>query len=136
MEFKEGGTLFGRFLEGNLKLGRLLLIGRFKKKKRGRKKKGEFSFWETNLGLEGLSYKMGEQKNERREDFSLRKLEVRIGGEGGDSGKKVEKCTRAEEGDCSQGPARYASCYFLLLFWYFRLHSLEILWLFSGSCSR
>ena len=71
-----------------MKLGGLLLIGRFKKKKRGRKKKGEFSFWETNLGLEGLSYKRGEQKNERRGDFSLRKLEVRIGGEGGDSGKR------------------------------------------------
>ena len=63
-----------------MKLGGLLLIGRFKKKKRRRKERGEFSFWETNLGLEGLSYKMGEQKNERRGDFSLRKLEVRIGG--------------------------------------------------------
>ena len=38
LEFKESGTLHGRFLEGNLKLGRLLLIERFKK--REEKKKG------------------------------------------------------------------------------------------------
>ena len=40
----------------NLKLGRLLLIGRFKKKKKKKKRKeiGEFFFLETNLGLEGL----------------------------------------------------------------------------------
>ena len=36
-----------------MKLGRLLLIGRFKKRKRRRKEIGEFSFWERNLGLEG-----------------------------------------------------------------------------------
>ena len=36
-----------------------------KKKKRRRKERGEFSFWETNLGLEGLSYKMGERRNEK-----------------------------------------------------------------------
>ena len=36
-----------------------------KKKKRRRKEGGEFSFWETNLGLEGLSYKMGERRNEK-----------------------------------------------------------------------
>ena len=36
-----------------MKLGRLLLSGRFKKRKRRRKEIGEFSFWERNLGLEG-----------------------------------------------------------------------------------
>ena len=40
-------------MEGKLKLGRLLLIGRFKKRKRRRKEIGEFSFWERNLGFEG-----------------------------------------------------------------------------------
>ena len=30
--------------------------------------------------------------------------------------EKVERCTRAEEGDCSQGSARYASCYFYYYF--------------------
>ena len=71
-----------------------------------------------------------------KKTFSTLSVEEGTRAEGGDSGKKVEKCTRAEEGDCSQGSARYASCYFFfLLFWYSRLHSLEILWLFSGSCS-
>ena len=33
-----------------------------------------------------------------------------------DSGKKVERCTRAEEGDCSQGSARYASCFLFIYY--------------------
>ena len=36
-----------------MKLGRLLLIGRFKKRKRRRKEIREFSFLKTNLGIEG-----------------------------------------------------------------------------------
>ena len=40
-------------MEGNLKLGRLLLIGRFKKKQKRRKEIDEFSFLEKKLGLEG-----------------------------------------------------------------------------------
>ena len=46
LEFKESGTLHGRFLEGNLKLGRLLLNEEIEKKekKKMRKEIGEFSF--------------------------------------------------------------------------------------------
>ena len=51
-----------------------------------------------------------------KKTFSTLSVEEGTRAEGGDSGKKVEKCTRAEEGDCSQGSARYASCYF---FYYF-----------------
>ena len=51
LEFKESGTLRGRFLEGNLKLRRWLLKGKIEKKKK--KEIGEFSFLETYLGLGG-----------------------------------------------------------------------------------
>ena len=80
-----------------MKLGGLLLIGRFKKKKRGRKKKGEFSFWETNLGLEGLSYKMGEQKNEMRRRFFLEQhaLEDFLR-------RSTAEARRGKRNDCSQ----------------------------------
>ena len=42
-----------------MKLGRLLLIGRFKKRKRRRKEIREFSFLKTNLGIEGEIFFFG-----------------------------------------------------------------------------
>ena len=44
-----------------MKLGRLLLIGRFKKRKRRRKEIREFSFLKTNLGIEGEIFFFREQ---------------------------------------------------------------------------
>ena len=40
LEFKESGTLLGRFLEGNLKLGRLLLNEEIEKKGKEENEKG------------------------------------------------------------------------------------------------
>ena len=40
LEFKESGTLHGRFLEGNLKLGRLLLNEEIEKKGKEENEKG------------------------------------------------------------------------------------------------
>ena len=45
LEFKESGTLHRRFLEGNLKLGRLLLMGGFKKRREEERKEENFPFW-------------------------------------------------------------------------------------------
>ena len=47
LEFKESGTLHGRFFGGEFEIGKRA----FEKKKR--KEIGEFSFLETNLGLGG-----------------------------------------------------------------------------------
>ena len=73
LEFKEGGTLLGRFGRGIWNCEDCFWIGRFKKERR---KIGEFSFLETNLGLEGwYIYRWEKEKRRGSTYWSLEREE-------------------------------------------------------------
>ena len=66
LEFKEGGTLLGRFWRGIWNWEDCFWLEDLKKEKRRRKEIGKFSFLETNLGLEGWYIYRWEKEKKRR----------------------------------------------------------------------